>query len=284
MPGSNGCSAAYYTKEHVIAAAALPALQPRDPGPASRGQLTLGANTFPEFVQLTLDSTYEEIAGFLSVTAHVTDHFDITAGGRYSHNSQSSTAGHRDPGPAGSIITAASSEDVFTWSIAPRYQFNDRVAIYARVAKGYRPGGPNAVAARTRPPTSRPLSWRTPLVSYEAGLRAQTADHVFSFDASVFRLDWNNILINDGFTDPATGTQFGANGNGRRARSEGAEFVAHRAPGARPHRCPPTSPTPTPNCSTTPRRRPASPTSPAASPATPCPITPRWSGTLSGRL
>ena len=46
---------------------------------------------------------------------------------------------------------------------------------------------------------------------------------MFGFDASVFHLDWNNILINTVFTDPATGTQFGANGNGRRARVTGAE-------------------------------------------------------------
>ena len=59
--------------------------------PCCRRQLTLGANTFPEFVQLTLGSTYREYAAFVSLTGHVTDRFDITAGGRYSSNSQHST-------------------------------------------------------------------------------------------------------------------------------------------------------------------------------------------------
>ena len=88
-------------------------------------------------------------------------------------------------------------------------------------------------------------------------------------------------MITTVFIDPATGTQFGANGNGRRARSEGAEFVAtvrpvrglslsanvaythaklldDTTPGAghpQPHRRP---------------RRGS------------LPFTPRWSGTLSG--
>ena len=187
-------------------------------------QLTLGPNTFPEFVQLTLGSSYKEIAGFISLTAHITDHFDITAGGRYSHNSQHSTQVTAILAPP-STINGSSSQNVITWSVAPRYEFNPRVAVYARVAKGYRPGGPNAVPPNA--PATFPTSFAADtLISYEVGLRAETADHMFSFDGSIFRLDWDNILINTVFIDPATGTQFGANGNGRRARSTGAEFVA----------------------------------------------------------
>jgi iron complex outermembrane receptor protein len=214
---------AYYTKENSgLLQRFLPfnlatqALLPR--------QVTLGANTFPEFVQLTLDSSYEEFAGFLSLTAHITDQFDITAGGRWSHNSQHSTQVSAILAPP-SIINGASSQSVFTWSVAPRYEFNRRVAVYARVAKGYRPGGPNAVPPNA--PATFPTSFvADTLISYEVGLRAETADHMFSFDGSIFRLDWSDILIATVFIDPATGTQFGANGNGRRARSEGAEFVA----------------------------------------------------------
>ena len=46
--------------------------------------------------------------------------------------------------------TSDSSEDVFTYSIAPKFKFNDRMAIYARVAKGFRPGGPNVIAPAPR--------------------------------------------------------------------------------------------------------------------------------------
>jgi len=68
------------------------------------------------------------------------------------------------------------------------------------------------------------------LVSYEAGVRGETADRTFAIDASIYRLDWDNILITTVFIDPATNTQFGANGNGRRARSTGADITATLRP------------------------------------------------------
>ena len=106
--------------------------------------------------------------------------------------------------------------------MAPRFDLNDRVALYARVAKGYRPGGPNAVPPGA--PANFPASFSADtLVSYEVGVRGETEDRTFGFDVSAFHLDWDDILINTIFIDPATGTQFGANGNGRRARSTGAE-------------------------------------------------------------
>ena len=56
--------------------------------------------------------------------------------------------------------TGDSSEDVFTYSIAPKFKLNDRMAIYARVAKGFRPGGPNVIAPDAppgRPPATAPI-------------------------------------------------------------------------------------------------------------------------------
>ena len=269
---------AYYTRETTsLLQRFLPfnlatqALLPR--------QLTLGANTFPEFVQLTLGSTYREIAGFISLTAHITDQFDITAGGRYSHNSQDSTQVTAILAPP-STIRGSSSQNVFTWSVAPRYEFNRRVAVYARVAKGYRPGGPNAVPPNA--PANFPTSFvADTLISYEVGLRAETANHMFSFDGSIFRLDWDDILINTVFIDPATGTQFGANGNGRRARSQGAEFlvtvrpvhgltIAANVAYTRAKLLDDTTPAPgIPNLT-------------GGLAGDPLPFTPRWSATLSG--
>jgi outer membrane receptor protein involved in Fe transport len=59
------------------------------------------------------------------------------------------------------------------------------------------------------------------IISYEAGLRTETADRKFAFDGALFYLDWRNILIFAAFN---TGIgPVGANDNGGRARSEGAE-------------------------------------------------------------
>jgi outer membrane receptor protein involved in Fe transport len=113
--------------------------------------------------------------------------------------------------------------------VAPRLELNDRVSLYGRVAKGYRPGGPNAIPPTN--PAGFPATFEADtLVSYELGIRGETVDHMFGFDASVFHLDWNNILINTVFIDPATGIAFGLNGNGRGARSNGAEVTATLRP------------------------------------------------------
>jgi outer membrane receptor protein involved in Fe transport len=214
---------AYYTKEEALLfqrfqpfSLATQALLPTG--------FDLGGVTIPELVLVTLESSYEEIAGFASATWHLSPRFDITAGGRFSHNSQDSEQTSLIVGTAQNF-TGESSEDVFTWSIAPRYEINDHASVYARVAKGYRPGGPNAVPPGA-PPTFLASFEADTLVSYEVGFRGQTIDNSFSIDASLYRLDWDNILINTIFIDPNTGTQFGANGNGRRARSVGAEVTA----------------------------------------------------------
>lgn len=181
-----------------------------------------------EFVFVTLDSDYEEVAAFGSATWHISPRFEITAGGRYSHNNQTSDQFTSIIG-TDQTIDGESSESVFTWSVAPRLEINDRISLYARVAKGYRPGGPNAVPPGA-PADYLPSFEADTLVSYEIGLRGETVDRTFAFDASVFYLDWDNILINTVFIDPDTGTAFGANGNGRRARSVGAEATATLRP------------------------------------------------------
>jgi outer membrane receptor protein involved in Fe transport len=171
---------------------------------------TFGPFIFSRFVIAGITADYEEIAAFGSATFHLSDRFEITAGGRN-----------------GSPQAGSSSEGVFTWSIAPRLELSDNVSIYARAAKGYRPGGPNFV-----PPgagTSFPTQFNSDtIVSYEAGVRAQTTDRSFSIDAAVFYLDWDDILIASTVT--VDGTPVGVNSNGQRARSKGFEMTATLRP------------------------------------------------------
>lgn len=187
-----------------------------------------GGVHYDQLVLAELDSVYKEYAGFGSVTWHVGPRFDLTGGVRYSHNKQTATqilAGALAGGS--STQDGGSHEGVFTWSIAPRFQFNDRVAVYARVAKGYRPGGPNVA-----PPGAGddyPYTYKADtLVSYEAGVRGETRDHSFALDASVYYLDWSKIQVLSVFQTslgPIT-----ADGNGKGARSYGAEVTATLRP------------------------------------------------------
>jgi outer membrane receptor protein involved in Fe transport len=62
------------------------------------------------------------------------------------------------------------------------------------------------------------------IVSYEAGVKAETADHRFSIDASAFHIDWKNIQLF------AIISGFGVNANGSSAKSDGFEFTAAARP------------------------------------------------------
>lgn len=186
---------------------------------------------FAHFLTAELDSTYKEYAGFGSVTWHITPAFDITGGVRYSHNEQRTTqslqGGFVTVQGADGTLLGKSSEGVWTWSVSPRYEINKRVAIYARVAKGYRPGGPNVVPPGA--PADYPAQFRADtLISYEAGVRAETPGRTFGIDASIYYLDWKNTQITTTF-DTSIGPVT-ADGNGEGAKSYGGEVTATLRP------------------------------------------------------
>ena len=180
---------------------------------------TFGPFTFTRFVTANIDAKYKELAGYANGTFHFGQHFDLNLGGRYSHNKQSSFQNVVQLG-VGNPTSGDSSQGVFTWNISPRYEFNPHTAVYARVAKGYRPGGPNFIPAGA--PANFPAEFDADtLISYEAGLKTQSRDGVFALDVSGFYVDWDNILILTTVTTNAG--PVGVNANGRRARTYGAE-------------------------------------------------------------
>jgi outer membrane receptor protein involved in Fe transport len=198
---------------------------------AATGQPVTPVPAIPGFSDLALaqlESVYKEYAGFGSATLHFTDRFDLTVGGRYSHNDQRTTQildGALFGGA--SQDRATSSEGVFTWSAAPRFEIAPRSEIYARVAKGYRPGGPNVVPPGA--PADYPVQTDADtLMSYEAGIRAETADRSFGIDLSGYYLDWDKTLIIATFQSAAGPITADANGKG--ARVYGFEATATLRP------------------------------------------------------
>lgn len=184
--------------------------------------LVFGGQQLQEFVTASINAQYREYAAYGSGTLHFGPHFDLTAGLRYSDNRQSSRQQVNQLG-TGAPQFGTSSQGVLTWSLSPRFEFNKHAAIYARVAKGYRPGGPNFIPPGAAP--NFPTDFKSDtLISYEAGIKAETPDHVFSIDAAAFYIDWNNILILTSANSAAG--PVGVNANGKRARSYGAEATA----------------------------------------------------------
>ncbi len=172
-----------------------------------------------------LRSEYEEIAGFANATWHLTPRFDVTFGGRLGHNTQLARQLIEGPLAGGRVEfeDARSSETVFTWSVAPRFEINDDVAVYARVATGYRPGGPNVLPPLA--PTDTPLTYDSDtLTSYEVGLKGEWLDRTFSLDIAAFYLDWKDIQLFAFVND------IGINANGGAAISKGFEFTAAARP------------------------------------------------------
>ena len=171
-----------------------------------------------------LPTRYYEYAAFANADYHFTDRFDLSAGGRYSHNDQrflQTTAGPLVGGS--STITGSSSEGVFTFAVAPKYKISDDVTAYARVSKGYRPGGPNTVNPLAPATVPRTFSSDS-LIDYEGGLKTDFLDHTVTFDVTGFYIDWSRIQL------LADVGGFGVNINGASAASKGVEATLAYSP------------------------------------------------------
>jgi iron complex outermembrane receptor protein len=209
---------AYYTKEKGDLLQHLEALMP--------GTLTPIAGQ-PQLGDLSLHSEYEEYAGFFSGTIHFGSRFDLTLGGRYSENDQfakQDSVGLLAGGPAGvSYPRATSSEDVFTYSVSPKFKIGDNASLYARVASGFRPGGPNVLPPGA--PAGIPLSYESDsLTSYEVGYKRESETRAYTVEVSAFHIDWQDIQL---FTRV---NNFGVNINGGGATSNGVEATFSARP------------------------------------------------------
>jgi outer membrane receptor protein involved in Fe transport len=191
---------------------------------------TLGG-AFPlDGSQTTLASTYKEGAVFATVTYYFLPQFDVALGGRYAHNKQ--TSDQTFSGPYYDILLGGmpeeiggSSQGVALYSIAPRWRPSEDLTVYARVASGYRPGGPNVFALGS-PPAGISSSFKSDtVVSADLGARAEMLNHSLSIDVSAFDIHWHDIQliglvpVSEGGTTEVSFTQ-----NGGTAESRGFEW------------------------------------------------------------
>lgn len=161
---------------------------------------------------IALPATYKEYAVFGNATLRFGERFELTGGVRWARNEQTfrqiST---------GAIVPQAnnpgtSKEDVFTFSVSPQFHVTDTAMLYARVASGYRPGGPNVVV-----PNVPPTVGSDTLTNYEVGFKADLAGRAVSIDVALFYMDWKDIQVVRAFG----GVNGQANGGG--ATSKGIE-------------------------------------------------------------
>lgn len=168
-------------------------------------------------------ASYRDLSAFGNVTYQFTDRFDVTAGLRYSSNEQ-----HFTTDGGGFLVNAAaglpptvitrdtgrSSEDVVTYMVSPRFRPTDDTMLYARVASGYRPGGPNPALAGLEPSFDADR-----LVNYEVGAKADFLQRRASVDLALFYIDWTDIQL-----QLNTPTNIVYRANGGNAISKGVEL------------------------------------------------------------
>ncbi|WBX86119.1 TonB-dependent receptor [Sphingosinicella microcystinivorans] len=212
----------FYTYEDITFTQYYDAARQNDISVLLEDPLPLGGSNLP--------ARYKEYAGFGEATLKFGDSFELSVGGRYSRNRQRSQVTN-DPGLIGSggpepIVNPEirSSEGKFNYSIAPRILLNPNISIYARLATGYRPGGP--VLTVPGAPDDFPTFYRSDnTTNYELGIKGSTADRVFSFDIAVYRINWTDIQLTTDFVSETNGQTFSVQGNGGDARSEGLEYT-----------------------------------------------------------
>lgn len=207
---------AYYTKEDSKIVQQILAVE--------AGTDTV-ATDIPILADLALPSNYEEFALFANATWHITSGFDLSFGARTSKNEQVASQTADGPLVGGHVAydKATSSESPFTYSVSPRFELARNSFLYARVATGFRPGGPNVLPPGV--PEGTPLTYNSDsLTSYEAGWKTSGSDGRFSLDLSAYFQDWQDIQLF------AVVNGFGINGNGGTAVSKGAEFTLSFVP------------------------------------------------------
>ncbi len=177
------------------------------------------ATDVDQIANIFLNSKYKEYAAFGNATWHITPRADLTVGGRWAHNKQ-----RADLLIASDLLGSASgtnlhsSESVFTYSVAPRYDLSKHASFYARVASGYRPGGPNVIPAGA-PPGVPTTYGADRLTNWEVGIKAEAPDaRLWSIELAAYHIAWKNIQLFEIINNT------GINANGGKARVNGLEF------------------------------------------------------------
>ena len=178
---------------------------------------------------INLYDSLSEWAFFANVDYYLTPTIDLALGGRLSGNAQHSQANDVCCvffGPTATAPEINSNDHDQLFSVAPRWRINDDSLLYARIASGYRPGGPNIPVQGFPELPSTYGPDRT--VNYELGLRQDLFNKRVSIDLTGFYITWKDVqvlsLVN------TTSGPLGVNGNAGSAISKGVEWTLTWAP------------------------------------------------------
>ncbi|MFV0643902.1 MAG: TonB-dependent receptor [Sphingomonadaceae bacterium] len=177
---------------------------------------------------------------FLQGILTLSEQFELTAGGRYSHEKKtirgkkypSALTGFA-PGPVDLIFTPDKlSFNDFSPEITARYRPSQNVTIYAAYREGFTSGGFNMAPGFAPPPAVNDVSFsQAQAKGGEIGMKGSVLDRQLSFDLSVYSYKYKNLQLNS--FDPVS-IAVKVNNAGS-SRSKGAEaslaFSPYAVPG-----------------------------------------------------
>ncbi len=163
-----------------------------------------------------IPSTYKEYAGFANASYNFTDRLSLGAGLRYAHNEQdfAQVVTNGILIPLGNT-PGSSDENIFDFMVSPKFKLGKDQLLYARIATGYQPGGPNVALPGVPPKVDS-----TTDISYEVGLKSEFLEHRVLFDIAGYHIDLSNIQVGTVINN------VGALVNGGEATTDGVELSA----------------------------------------------------------
>ena len=169
-----------------------------------------------QFVKARIDTTYRELSFFANATYTFNDVFDLQGGIRFGQDHQHFSQEYSGLLALPSVFTEEDSKNnKFQYLVTGRYHPSENSSIYARLATGYRPGGPSAATPAV--PNASYTVGSDSLTSFELGWKTVAWDDKLSFEVAAFHTDWKDIIIQTSFGS----TQYFVNGG--KAVSQGWE-------------------------------------------------------------
>lgn len=142
------------------------------------------------------DTELDQTAIFGELSFDVTEHFKITAGGRwFDYDRKFAQVQEQPEGFSGFSRldgNQKNSEDGTVSKLNFTYKFDNDRLIYATYSEGFRVGGSNPL----KPASALPREYKSDeLKNYEVGVKSEWLDHRLRLNMSAYYMEWNNFAV-----------------------------------------------------------------------------------------
>jgi iron complex outermembrane recepter protein len=142
------------------------------------------------------DTELDQVAVFGELSFDVTEHFKITAGGRYfDYDRKFAQTQEQPPGFTGATRldgNQKTSEDGTVKKLNFTYKLDSDRLLYATYSEGFRVGGSNPL----KPASLLPRDYKSDdLKNYEVGLKSEWLNHRLRLNVSAYQMTWDNFAV-----------------------------------------------------------------------------------------